>query len=252
MSTPTDQWQKLAEVTRILREPGGCSWDRAQDERSMRAYLLEESYEVIEAVNRGDIPGIREELGDIMFLVFFYSRLYEEKGDFSLKDVLGDVADKLIRRHPHVFGTNQTNDVAQILSNWEKIKVEEKGKPAPGLPKEGFLPALMRAYKVQEKAARKGFDWKYLEDVIPALESEVIEFKEAARNESAVRQEDELGDILFTIVNCFRHLQIEPEVALHRAIDKFQERFKKMQTIAGEGFDDLPLEEKEKLWQKSK
>lgn len=218
----------------------------------MRAYLLEESYEVIEAVNRGDVAGIREELGDIMFLVFFYSRLYEEKGEFSLQEVLGDVADKLIRRHPHVFGNNQTSDVAQILSNWEKIKIEEKGKPASGLPRESFLPALMRAYKVQEKAARKGFDWKHLEDVIPALESEVIEFKEAAQTESEARQEDELGDILFTIVNCFRHLQIEPEIALHRAIDKFQDRFKKMVSLAGEGFDNLPLEEKEKLWQKSK
>lgn len=218
----------------------------------MRAYLLEESYEVIEAVNRGDSVGIREELGDIMFLVFFYARLYEEKGDFSLKDILGDVADKLIRRHPHVFGNSQTDDVAQILTNWEKIKVEEKGNVEPGLPRESFLPALMRAYKVQEKAARKGFDWEHLEDVIPALESEIIEFKEAARNEGEARQEDELGDILFTIVNCFRHLKIEPEIALHRAIDKFQDRFKKMQTIAGDGFDALSLEEKEKLWQKSK
>ncbi len=228
----------------------------------MRVFLLEEAYEVVESVNRGDAAAIREELGDLLFLVFFYSRLFEEKGVFSVTDVLTDVSDKLVRRHPHVFGENRTQSVQEILKNWEKIKAEEKSSAASAgsqnpsetsSDRESFLPALMRAHKAQEKAARKGFDWEKASDVLPALDAEVKEFKESvAAQEGGQRREEEIGDILFTIVNCLRHLNIHPETALHRSTDKFQDRFKKMLSAAGEGFQDLPAEEKEKLWQQSK
>lgn len=257
-----EQFLRLKEITRTLREPGGCEWDRAQDSESLRIFLLEEAYEVIEAIHRGDTDGIREELGDLIFIVFFYSRLFEEKGQFSLEDVVDGVADKLVRRHPHVFGENRTTDVKEILKNWERIKAEEKaGGPhgkAARVQREGFLPALLRAQKVQEKAARKGFDWEAAEDVLPRLREETQEFEEAVRHgESLARREEELGDILFTIVNVMRHLKIEPEMALHRSVDKFQDRWQKMQEISPSEFPDRPfadltLEQKESLWLKSK
>jgi len=251
MSSVESKWQELSDVTRILREPGGCNWDRAQDKETMRVFLLEEAYEVVEAINRGDRDAVREELGDLLFVVFFFSRLYEEEGSFSLEDVLGGVADKLVRRHPHVFGPEGEKDVAAILRNWEKIKKDEK--PGKRMEREGFLPALMRAQKVQEKAARQGFDWNEAEDVLPHLESELDEFKETVRNnDDHARKEDESGDILFTIVNCLRHMQIQPEIALHRSTDKFQDRFAKMIESSGETFADLTLEEKESLWKASK
>lgn len=244
----SEQWARLQDITRTLREPGGCNWDRAQDAESMRVYLLEEAYEVIEAVNRNDPALIREELGDLLFIVFFYSRLFEEKGVFSVQDVMRDVSDKLVRRHPHVFGEQKDYSVQEVLQNWEKIKAKEKSSE-----REAFLPALLRAFKVQEKAARKGFDWENARDVLPHLESEVAEFRQAvADGESSARREEEIGDILFTIVNCLRHLGIHPETALHRSTDKFQDRFARMTESAGEGFMDLSLEEKELLWQKSK
>lgn len=257
-----EQFARLKEITRTLREPGGCEWDRAQDEHSLRIFLLEEAYEVIEAIHREDIAGIREELGDLIFIVFFYSRLFEEKGRFSLEDVVDGVADKLLRRHPHVFGENRTTDVKEILKNWERIKAEEKASGPHGHAarpaREAFLPALLRAHKVQEKAARKGFDWNTAADVLPKLREETLEFETAVKNgESAARQEEELGDILFTIVNVMRHLKIDPEMALHRSVDKFQDRYEQMQErsaveFPGRGFADLSLEQKESLWLKSR
>lgn len=258
-----EQFSRLKEITRTLREPGGCEWDRAQDAESLRIFLLEEAYEVIEAIHRGDTAGIREELGDLIFIVFFYSRLFEEKGAFRLEDVVDGVADKLVRRHPHVFGENRTTDVKEILQNWERIKAAEKaasgphGK-APRPEREAFLPALLRAQKVQEKAARKGFDWDRAEEVLPKLREETLEFEQAVQNgESLARREEELGDILFTIVNVMRHLKMEPEIALHRSIDKFQDRFQKMQEISpadfpDRSFADLTLAQKESLWLKSR
>lgn len=255
-----EQFKRLKEITRTLREPGGCEWDRAQDALSLRVFLLEESYEVIEAIHRADASAVREELGDLLFIVFFYARLYEEKGLFSLEDVVDSVADKLVRRHPHVFGENRTTDVKEILKNWERIKAEEKkrhGEPARP-EREAFLPALLRAHKVTEKAARKNFDWQAAEEVLPKLDEEVQEFKEAVRaGESSARREEELGDILFTIVNVMRHLKVDPELSLHRSVDKFQDRFEKMHHLAplefgGKSFGDLSPAEKEILWQKSR
>ncbi len=244
---------RLRELTRILREPGGCDWDRAQDLRSMRPHLVEEAYEVIDAIDRENLNDLREELGDVLFLVHFFARLAEEQGAFDLEAVARSINEKLIRRHPHVFADVQVSGVADILRNWEEIKRREQGTigseegsdhdEAAPLPDsilrkaEESLPALFRAVKIQEKVSRVGFDWPAPEGVLEKIQEESRELLsewENAANPAEVRAtriEEELGDLLFSVVNLARHLGANPELALQRAVDRFVGRFRKMERI---------------------
>ena len=262
--------ERLQQITRTLREPGGCEWDREQDYRSMRRYVLEEVHELVHAINTGDIENLVEELGDLLFHVFFFARMGEEEGRFNLEDVARGIADKLVRRHPHVFGEVQVDGVGQILENWEAIKAAEKSQPNAGESAEPVsaipaktgreLTALMRAEKIQKKASKVGFDWRDVRGVLEKLHEEIQELSAelAGTNDNAPdpeRLEDELGDVLFCAVNLARHLKVEPETALSQSNDKFLRRFHCMERIAaeaGQDFAQLSEEQLDQLWNQAK
>ena len=245
---------RLREITRTLREPGGCDWDRAQDWQSMRPHLVEEAYEVIDAVNRGDTEDIREELGDVLFLVHFFARLAEEEQSFNIEDVARSINEKLVRRHPHVFGQVKVNGVEDILKNWEEIKRKEKttsatpGAPDPDAPiadsvlkkAEESLPALFRAAKIQEKVARVGFDWPDVRGVLEKIAEESrelaaeLDISGSGMRTNVRRVEEELGDLLFSVVNLARHISVNPELALQGAVDRFVRRFRDLERVVDE------------------
>ena len=248
---------RLKEIVRRLREPGGCDWDRAQDFSSMREHLLEEAHELIEAVDRVDHDHMREELGDVLFLVFFYARLAEESGHFALEDVARIVSDKLVRRHPHVFAGREVSGVDEILKNWEQIKAQEKGgQVSTGRMLEEktalHLPALLRSHKVQSRAAKAGFDWPEVGPVFAKLEEEIDELKAAlSENQSRERLEEELGDVLFTVVNIARHLELNAELSLARSVRKFIARFQEVEDQvreSGRDFASHTLAELDSYW----
>jgi MazG family protein len=255
-----EQLKRLREIARILREPGGCDWDRAQTPTTMRRHIIEEAYEVVDAIDSGNPESIREELGDLLFVVLFCSRLYDEGGLFSFDDIAGGVADKLIRRHPHVFGNIKVNGIEDILVNWNRIKAGEKaqrgfvGGVLDGV--EEIYPSTMHARKIQERAARVGFDWKSEAGVFEKLGEEIGELRAEIDSDEGLpdrtrRIEEEFGDVLFTLVNLSRHLGIEPEVALRRTTHKFIERFRQMERAATEQsrkFEDLSPDEMDDLW----
>ncbi|KQS04853.1 nucleoside triphosphate hydrolase [Sphingomonas sp. Leaf357] len=231
-----------------LRDPvSGCEWDRAQDFASIAPYTIEEAYEVADAIARGDLGDLKDELGDLLLQVIFHSRMAEEAGLFALEDVAAAICDKMERRHPHIFGNAANGGHHQ----WEKIKAEEraaKGKPdSPVGALDGVaigLPALLRAEKLQKRAARTGFDWPDASGARAKLFEEIAEIDAA----TAAEQEGEVGDLLFSVVNWARHLGIDPEAALRGANAKFELRFKAMEARAGDRFSALPLEKKEALW----
>ncbi len=259
--------QRLRDVTRRLREPAGCEWDRAQNAQSMRPYLLEEIYELIEAVESEDTTHVREELGDVLFLVFFYARLAEEESLYDIESVASHVADKLIRRHPHVFGDVKVSGVDEILSNWQQIKAAEKSgadfsrnrRPPSAVPANTglHLPALMRAFEIQKKASAVRFDFADATATISKLQEELNELKaeiESARPDLN-RLESELGDLLFSAVNTARHLKVNPELALNRASTRFLSRFEQMELLAesdGGTLGALSLEQLDSLWKSVK
>ena len=254
--------ERLKEIAKTLREPGGCEWDMAQDFLSMRPHLIEEAYEAAEAVSSQNPENAKEELGDLLFIVFFYARLYEEKGLFDIDGVADEVCDKLIRRHPHVFGNVTVNGVADILSNWEKIKKEEKqSKNIPSAKNaldrvDRSLPALHHAEKIQSKAADAGFDWTELDGVFAKIHEELDEIKEVLKGNPAdesyrKKLEEETGDFLFAAVNLSRHLSVHPEISLMNASEKFKKRYREMEKLAhssGRKFESLSPSEKEELW----
>ncbi len=253
-----NEFDRLESITRRLREPGGCPWDQEQTRESMRPHVIEEAYEVVDAIDRGSAEGVREELGDLLFLVFFFARLASEAGEFSIQDVARDISDKLVRRHPHVFGDTVVDGVKGVLSNWEKIKDAEKKS---GRSSDGFLPALLRARKIQERAARQGFDWKNAEGVVDKIAEELEELRvetagiASAPPGSARRREEELGDVLFTIVNLSRHIDVDPETALHGATGRFFSRFRWMEEEAqraGLTVSAMTPDERESLWVRAK
>lgn len=246
----------LIDVVRVLRKPEGCPWDREQTHESLRKALIEEVYELLESIDDKDAKGMREELGDVLLQVVFHARLAEEEGTFTMQDVIDDVVTKLIRRHPHVFGTIEVADSEEVLKNWEEIKAKEKTERKHAL--DGIsrgLPALMRAYKLQGKAAKVGFDWDKKEEVWAKVEEEIEEVKEAVKKKDLNEVEWELGDALFALSNYIRHMGLEPESALNRANNRFKNRFEfieKEVTTTGRPWVDFSLEELEKLWQKAK
>ena len=229
----------LTEVMEVLRSPEGCVWDRQQDHRSLRRYLLEETYEVLEAIEKDDMELLCEELGDLLLQVVFHARIAEENGRFSMQEVIDGVVDKMVRRHPHVFGEITVDDAAEVVRNWERIKREEKnrGGVLAGVPRE--FPALLKACKLQGKAAKVGFDWPDVAPVWGKVDEELQELREAA---SEAAREDELGDVLFAMVNLARFLHVEPETALLKACLKFENRF---------GFIEKQLQEKGVSWEQS-
>lgn len=248
--------QPLVDVMKVLREPGGCPWDREQTHASIRGNMIEEVYEFLEAVDNDDTDGMREELGDVLMQVVFHARMAEEAGRFDLQDVIDEVTDKLIRRHPHVFGDVTVENSAEVLQNWDQIKKQEKTERTHVL--DGIaqgLPALLRAYKLQGKAAKVGFDWQDKAAVWAKVEEEIAELQEALQAGAHQAAEAELGDLLFAIVNYARHNKIEPETALNGTNNRFAKRFayvEKQVQASKRNWQDFTLEELDAFWKEAK
>ena len=246
----------LADVMQVLREPGGCPWDREQDFATIRANLIEECYEFLEAVDDKDTHGMAEDLGDILMQVVFHARMAEEKGMFTLQDVIDGVTDKLIERHPHVFGTVQVANSDEVLTNWEAIKLQEKPERERVL--DGIykgLPSLLRAHKIQKRVAKVGFDWTETEDVRKKVLEEWKEFNEAAALQDQDAMEKELGDLYFSMVNFARHLGLESETALNRCNNRFVTRFEHVEdrvAESGKDWKEYSLDELDRFWDEAK
>jgi MazG family protein len=249
-------FQSLCQIVARLRGPGGCPWDREQTHDSLLPALIEEAYETAGAVRADDTANFREELGDLLLLVVMHAEIAREAGRFNIDDVLGDVTEKLIRRHPHVFGESDARDSGAVLKQWESIKRAEKtgGHYLDGLA--AALPALIRAQKAQAKAARVNFDWTELRDVIAKIEEELGETKQtivAAANERAV--EDEIGDLLFAVANLARKCKLDAEMALQAATNKFIARFNRLEDelqSRGKRLGDADLAELDEIWNQIK
>jgi tetrapyrrole methylase family protein/MazG family protein len=244
-------------IMRTLRRPGGCPWDAEQTHDSLKRYLIEECYEVIEAIDQGDDEHLREELGDLLLQPLFHAAIAEERGAFTIDDILDELSDKLIRRHPHVFGEQEINTSDEQVANWEKIKKAEKGderkSALSGVPP--HLPSLMKAQKITEKAARVGFDWEHTDQVYAKVIEELHELEETMQTGDQERMEAELGDLLFAIVNLGRFLAVNPEEALRKTINRFETRFSHIEeTLHAKGVNlkDASGEEMETLWEEAK
>lgn len=257
-----ERFEGLVEIMNRLREPGGCPWDREQTYETLRSYLIEECYEVAEALDRGDPAALKEELGDLLFQIVFLARLAQENGDFTARDVIRGIARKMIRRHPHVFGTVSAETSAAVLKNWEEIKRREKhGREEPAAPASVLaglprgLPALLKAQRLGTKAARVGFDWSRAADVLEKIEEELQELRRAVGRGEREAARAEIGDLLFAVVNLARHLEIDPEGALERTNLKFTRRFEWIEErLAAEGrsIDETALDDLEGLWDAAK
>ena len=254
---PPYTFEQLVAIMRKLRAPGGCPWDAEQTHESLTRYLLEEAYEVIEAIDEKNPRHLKEELGDLLLQPVFHAAIAEEAGDFSINDVISTLCNKLIRRHPHVFGDLEIKDSQAQIENWEKIKKLENGDERPsalsGVP--AHLPALLKAQKIGEKASRVGFDWEHADQVFAKVMEELHEFEEAWAGGDPTRMEDELGDLLFAISNLGRFLHLNPEEALRKTITRFQKRFSYVETELlrrGVQMQNATLEEMDRLWEKAK
>lgn len=244
---------------RRLRGPDGCPWDRDQSLESLRAYVLEEAYEVVEAIDRGDRQALREEIGDLLLEVVFLSQICTEEGLFDVADVAGAIADKLVRRHPHVFGDRRASDPQEALRHWEEIKKKDRESAGgtvsllDGVPRQ--LPALLRASRLSSRAATARFDWAALPDLMRKIEEESAEFREAAARGDRDAMTEELGDLLFIAANVGRFTGIDPEAALQRANAKFIARFQHIEARlreSGRDVSDAGMEEMEALWEEAK
>lgn len=247
-------FQDLEQVMALLRAPDGCPWDREQTHQSIRRNMLEEAYEVVEAIDEEDPAHLQEELGDVLLQVVFHACMAQEKGWFNLDDVVNGVTQKLVFRHPHVFGREEANDTAQALNTWEEQKKEEKGQKTAGDTLNAVarsLPALMRAEKIQDKARKAGFDWNETERAVEKLSEEVEELKEAIQEQS--NTEEELGDVLFAAAKVGRFLGHDSEEALHATCEKFIRRFCRVEEqLDGTPMQNVPLEQLEALWERAK
>ena len=247
-----DAFIELLEVLRRLRAPGGCSWDQKQTSDSLTPYLLEETYEIIEAIEEGDIETLKEELGDLTLHILFQAELARENRKFDISDSLRHISEKLIRRHPQVFGKHNSKlTTDDINKSWEAAKQKEKQRDniLDGVPKN--LPALIRARRIQEKAANVGFDWDDLPPVLDKIDEEMTELKEAVALKEPENIKDEMGDVLFSLVNLSRFLNINPEDALRMTISKFETRFAQVEKELkkrGKSLTDSTLEEMDEIW----
>jgi len=268
MADAGDRFDELVRIMATLRGPEGCPWDREQTLGSLRPFLLEETYEVLAALDHGDMAGLREELGDLLFEIVFLARLAEEGGHFTVADAASDVGAKLVRRHPHVFGdAPRLTKAGEVIGKWEEMKAKEAGSSGSGRSDGSrgsdkrktllsgvpiTLPALLRAYEYGNRAAAVGFDWSHATDVMDKIEEEVRELREVVGQvEQVARVEEEMGDLLFAIANLSRKLGVEPEAALRRANDKFRDRFGHVEariTARGERMQDKSLDELDAEW----
>ncbi len=274
----SERFDELVRLMAKLRAPDGCAWDRKQTHDSLKPYLVEEAYEVLETIDRKDMEGLREELGDLFLQVLFHAQIGTEAGTFTIDEVMQHLAGKLIRRHPHVFGDSQKGGdplhAEEVLARWEQIKHEERqqaGRPAShldGVPQ--TLPALLRAFQIQARAARAGFDWPQVSQVMEKVEEELRELREAmapgsqdtspagtteANSERHDRVESEFGDVLFAFVNLARFIKVNPEEALRKTVNRFTDRFRYLEAQAaraGRTLEEMTLEEMDALWEEAK
>jgi MazG family protein len=256
MATPGEAFQRLVEIMQRLRGPGGCPWDHEQTIQSLRGFVLEETYEVLDAIDNDDHAALRGEIGDLLFEGVFLAQIESDEGRFTVADSLQDVADKLIRRHPHVFAaTEGVNTPGKVVEQWEQIKAREQtdaGKKRAllsGIPKS--MPALLRAHEIGTRVAAVGFDWAKTAEVVDKIEEEVAELREAVAHEGRDRAEEEMGDLLFSIANLARKLGIEPESALRKANEKFTKRFTALESTfeeRGGSVHEATLGEMENVW----
>ena len=263
----------LIDLMDRLRAPNGCPWDREQTYATLAPMLLEEAYEAFEAVEEareGRPAELRDELGDLLFQIVFYAQVAKERGEFTIDDVTSAIHDKMVRRHPHVFGDVTANDAATVLLNWETMKAEERraaGKTETSnqsllVGVSSKAPALMEAHQLSTKAARVGFDWKTVDDIFDKLHEEIEELRSAIKDHSALKDEanharvrEEIGDLLFAATNIARHMQVEPEAALKLTNRKFRRRFEYIENALharGQAFDATSIDELEELWQEAK
>ena len=249
--------EQLRAIVACLRAPEGCPWDREQTHTSLRSGLLEEAYEVVAAINNADDANLREELGDLLLQSVFHAQIAAEEGRFDFDHVAREISEKLIRRHPHVFGEDHCADAAAVLVRWDEIKRAEKGgapsSALDGIP--GGLPALLLAEKVQKKAAKVGFDWSEVTPVLAKIREELAEIEAELAAGDARRLEDEVGDLLFSVVNLARKLKLDTETALHGATAKFGARFRQVESLARErhlALEKLSLAELDALWDEVK
>jgi MazG family protein len=259
-----ERFQKLVEIMRTLRSEHGCAWDKQQTLKTLRPFVLEETYELLDALDRGDHDALKHELGDFLFEAVFLAQICDEEGYFSIADSIQSIADKLIRRHPHIFSADGKASLTpkQVKQQWEEIKAKERKDAGEaektllsGVPRS--MPSLLRAYELSTRAAQVGFDWARTEDVLDKADEELRELREAVADGGgkSPEAEEEFGDLLFSLVNVARKLGIEPEAALRVANDKFQRRFDDVErqvVASGSKFRDLTLDELEAKWQLAK
>ncbi|MEQ1883848.1 MAG: nucleoside triphosphate pyrophosphohydrolase [Bryobacteraceae bacterium] len=257
------RFARLVDIMRRLRAPDGCPWDREQSFDSIKPYLLEETYEVMDAIDARDWPGLAEELGDLMLQSVFFAQMADEEGKFDIRDSLNAINEKLVRRHPHVFADGEARTSDDVKKRWDEIKAEEKAtagdeatKPKgrlDGVPRS--LPALVEAQQIASRAARAGFDWDNVEQVLDKLKEELAEIEGARAEGHPEKIEDELGDLLFVVVNIARFLKVDPEQALRKTNAKFRRRFSHVESglsSAGKKLEEATIEEMEALWQSAK
>jgi len=269
--TPGEWFEKLVAVQARLRAPGGCPWDREQTHESLRTYLIEEAYEVLEALESRNDAKFAEEMGDLLLQIVFHSQMAQERGGFTISDVIREIHDKMIRRHPHVFGETRAKDAADVLRNWEQIKAEERRSKAKNPVNHSgsksareaslldgvsrALPATLEGFQLTRKASRIGFDWETAGGIFEKMAEETSELQTALDAREQPKVEEELGDLLFAAVNLARFLKVDPEIALKKANAKFSRRFRSMEKLAREGgreFKNLPRGEMEVLWDLAK
>lgn len=267
--SPGEWFEKLVALQARLRAPNGCPWDREQTHTTLRTYLIEEAYEVLDALESGDDEKFAEEMGDLLLQVVFHSQIATEEGRFTVSDVIREVHEKMVRRHPHVFGDKRAKDAAEVLKHWHQIKAEERrsknaqsaGSTESEQPESALdgvpraLPATLEGLQLTRKAARTGFDWDSAEGVLEKVREESAELQRLLEGKNASKIEEEIGDLLFAAVNLARFLQVDPEIALKKANSKFVRRFHEMERLAaasGRKFQDVPRPEKESLWESAK
>ena len=251
-------FDRLVDVVAMLRSKNGCPWDLAQTHESLKADLIEEAYELIEAIDAKVPKKICDELGDLLMQVMLHSQIATDRNEFSVDEVIENLTEKLVRRHPHVFGSVVATDENEVLENWEEIKRGEEGNKDRKSSLDGIphsLPSLQRAEKIQKKASRAGFDWDTTEDVLPKLQEEIDEIEESIRNDDITEIEMEIGDLLFSVVNLCRFLNVQPEEALRKSTRKFVDRFQRMETAlerTNKKFKDYDLSTLDQIWEQVK
>ncbi len=251
-------FEDLLEIMETLRSEKGCPWDREQTHESMKRYLIEETYEALEALDSGDKRKFADELGDLLLQVVFHAQIGKEEGTFTIEDVISLICQKMIERHTHVFGQAHADTADQVLDNWEEIKKKEKRLEShTQVLKDvsSYLPALMRSYKVQDKAAKVGFDWDDVDGAMEKVHEEINELKEVYKSKNMEKMQEEIGDLLFAVVNVARFLKVQPELALTQTIEKFINRFEYIEKNGSKynkKMEEMTMEEMDRLWNEAK